>query len=111
MNDIAVDETIFEDYQRITGKRFRLSRDQAARVEAGTLTREQALRERFQEGLDSFKKREVRGSAWLDPNLTLENFNEKTGCRFRITPDQQARSLNREQAFQETLTTKRTEPC
>lgn len=106
MSDTAVDETSFEEYKRITGKRFRISTEQQKRG----LTREEALQERLASGdLKKFTKKEVSGSAWLDPELTLENFREKTGLRFRITPEQQARSLSREEAFQETLASKRSE--
>lgn len=34
-------------------------------------------------------------------DLTLENFSEKTGKRFRTTPSQKARGLTREEAFAE----------
>jgi hypothetical protein len=34
-------------------------------------------------------------------NLTLENFKERTGKRFRMTPDQKARDLTRLQALRE----------
>jgi len=35
--------------------------------------------------------------------LTLENFLEQTGHRFRMTAEQKARNLTRETAFQEFL--------
>jgi antirestriction protein ArdC len=34
-------------------------------------------------------------------SLTLENFSEVTGHRFRITRDQKARQISREDAFKE----------
>lgn len=96
-----------EEYTERTGKRFRLSRDQKRRFDAGEITREQALQERVTEGLEKFVKKSVPDSVWLDPELSLANYSDKTGIRFRKTLDQIARGLTREQAFQEILKEKR----
>jgi hypothetical protein len=97
----------FEEYTRLTGKRFRLSRDQQRRVATGEITREDALRERFASGLDEFVKKSIPDSVWLDPELSLANYSEKTGRRFRMTREQTTRNIGREAAFQEILSEKR----
>jgi hypothetical protein len=46
---------------------------------------------------------ETKQFSWDDPTLTLENYSEKSGQRFRCTKEQKERNLSREQAFQEKL--------
>lgn len=103
------EEISFESYERITGKRFKLTK---AEKTAG-LSREEALANRFNEGLEKYStpvpraKPPLSNEVWNDPELSLENFLEKTGRRFRISPDQKERGLSREQAFEETRNEKR----
>lgn len=68
-------------------------------------------------GLDKIKKRkpEVPLAVWTDPELTIENFEDKTfkatghKIRFRILKEQTARKLSRAEALAEIIASKRLE--
>ena len=70
----------FDEFRRITGRRFRLTPEESGRVKSGEATREQILQERFDAGLEPKQKTE---DFWNDPRLTLDNFKEIAGRRFR----------------------------
>lgn len=110
------DELTLNNFHEKTGFRFRVSNEQNARIEAKTLTREQALAEFVAGGgLERLKPRkpDVPDSIYLSDGLTLENFSERvkgaTGVarRFRMSREQcnrcEAGSLTREQALQEVI--------
>jgi hypothetical protein len=78
-----------------------------------TLTRDIAFQEFLSNGGPSRlqeRKPEVPVSVWLDPELTLENFDQKTleatghKIRFRIRKEQTARGLSRAAALAEVIT-------
>lgn len=114
MNSITTDLTVVNFTER-TGFRFRISREQKARIAAGTLTREGAFQEFLSSGgvdrLNKSRRPDVPLEVYLDPELTVENFSEKvkalTGVarRFRVSREQRARieagTLTREQALSE----------
>lgn len=68
-------------------------------------------------GLDKIKERkpEVPLAVWTDPELTIENFEDKTfkatghKIRFRILKEQTARKLSRAEALAEIIASKRLE--
>ncbi len=103
-NENAATETSpFEMYLSKFGRRFRLSKQDKA---AG-LSRDQAVMAALENGrelppiatvsvADSVAKEVL-----ADPTLTVDNFRERTGRRFRISTEQKSRGLTREQAFQE----------
>jgi hypothetical protein len=116
MNDLTID-----NFKERTGFRFRISKEQNARIEAGQLTRDQAFQEFLNNGgFDKMKSRrfEIPENVYSDPTLTLDNFSERvhsaTGRkhRFRMSREQSARfergELTREQAFAEMLAQHRT---
>ena len=94
----------FDEFRRITGRRFRLTPEESGRVKSGEATREQILQERFDAGLEPKQKTE---DFWNDPRLTLDNFKEIAGRRFRRNRDQAVRGLSRAEAFAETLAEKK----
>ena len=114
MNSTTTDLTI-DNFTERTGFRFRISREQKARIAAGTLTREGAFQEFLSSGgvdrLNKSRRPDVPLEVYLDPELTVENFSEKvktlTGVarRFRVSREQRARieagTLTREQALSE----------
>lgn len=102
------------EFEAQKGIRFRVTRDQHARIKAGTLTRELAFQEFVNSGGPerAAKKKaaaEVPISVWKDSQLTLENFSEKVRAatgharRFRVSSEQKERGLSREEAFTETV--------
>lgn len=110
------DELTLDNFRTRTGFRFRVSNEQNERIEAGTLTREQAFAEFLaSDGAAKLKPRkpEVPDSVYLSDGLTLENFSERvksaTGMarRFRMNREQCARNeqglLTREQALIEVI--------
>ena len=83
-----------------------------------SLSREQAFAEFLAAGgLERVqsKKPEVPTAVWLDPELTIVNFEEKTfkatghKIRFRILKDQTERKLSRAEALAEVVARKRAE--
>jgi len=110
-----------ENFTATTGFRFRISREQKARITAGTLTREQAFAEFIKSGgLDDLQKKrrpDIPDEVYLKPGLTVDNFAEHVAAaigvprRFRVSREQQARmdsgTLTREAALLETIEQKR----
>jgi hypothetical protein len=85
-------------------------------TDASQLTREGAFQEFVDKGLVtkiSERKPEIPTSVWLEPGLTLENFEERVfkatnhRIRFRILAEQKERNLTREQALGEIIALKR----
>lgn len=83
-----------------------------------SLSRERAFEEFLSAGgLEKVKnkKPEVPAAVWLDPELTIENFEDKTfkatghKIRFRILKDQTERKLSRAEALAEIVARKRAE--
>jgi len=110
------DELTLENFHEKTGFRFRVSNEQNERIEAGSLTREQAFAEFLASGGPAKlkpRKPEVPDSVYLSDGLTLENFSERvkaaTGVarRFRMNREQCKRhgegQLTREQALAEVI--------
>ena len=116
MNDLTLD-----NFTEKTGFRFRISREQKARIDAGTLTREAAFKEFLERGgLEELQKRsrpEIPDSLFLEDGLTLDNFDERVkalvgvGRRFRVSQEQKVRidagTLTREGALAEAIEQKR----
>lgn len=94
----------------LTGRRFRPTKEQSARINSGEITREQAFQEALANGWldrEPLKKDPIPQSFWLTEGLTLENFSEVSNRvlgktrKFRISKDQKDRGLSREEAFAE----------
>ena len=116
MQDLTLD-----NFTERTGFRFRISREQKARIDAGSLTREAAFREFLERGgLEELQKRsrpDIPDSVYLEDGLTLDNFAERVQAvvgvarRFRVSREQKARiadgSLSREGALAEVIAAKR----
>lgn len=107
--EVYMDENItLENFQKLTGRRFRMNREQSQRFKDGSLTREAAFQEFISNGgLNVKSKKELDLSTLEDPSLSLENFQERTGLRFRVSKDQSRRlssgEMTREEAFREFL--------
>ena len=112
------DDLTVENFTERTGRRFRVSREQHARIKAGTLTREEAFNEFLSNGGPQLSRpattvTSVPIEVFLEPGLTIETFSDvvkaKTGKprRFRVSSAQaeliKAGKLTREQAFSETV--------
>jgi len=106
------EELTLENYSERTGRRFRVNREQAERIKAGSLTREEAFQEFLANGgTPSTDSTPIPREVLEDPELTLDNFTdfvrERTGQsrRFRVSQEQSDRikagTLTREQAFAE----------
>ena len=116
MQDLTLD-----NFTERTGFRFRISRDQKARIDAGSLTREGAFLEFLERGgLEELQKRsrpDIPDSVYLEDGLTLDNFAERVqavvgvGRRFRVSREQKDRikdgTLSREGALAEVIAAKR----
>lgn len=115
---IQTQDYTLENFTERTGRRFRISREQKTRIEAGSLTREEAFNEFISNGglqltRSSSNISVIPPEVFLEPGLTLETFSSvvktKTGVarRFRVSSEQAARikagELTREQAFLETI--------
>jgi len=93
----------FDLYLSRFGRRFRLSKQDKA---AG-LSRDQAVLAALENGRTLVQlaaasvAESVSKEVLADPTLTVDNFRERTGRRFRISTEQKSRGLTREQAFQE----------
>jgi hypothetical protein len=92
-----------KEYEVREGTRFRRTRNQVQRG----LSREEAFQEFVAEGYRKSDQRSVRSiipdNVWQDPELTLNNFGDKSGGkRFRMTKKQKQAGLTRSQAFEET---------
>lgn len=109
-----------DNFTNQTGFRFRVSRDQKARIDAGEITREQAFQEFLSSGgLERLESRlpEIPDSVYLDPTLTLENFSERVEAaigvprRFRVNQSQANRialgDMTRAQALAEVVEQRR----
>ncbi len=110
-----------ENFTEQTGFRFRASKEQAAQIKSGTLTREQAFSDFLNNGglqrLQSKNQSNIPNEIYFQDGLTLENFGERTKAltgtarRFRVSTDQAQRIdaglLSREQALAETIAAKR----
>lgn len=121
MNVTTMSDLTIDNFNERTGFRFRISREQKLRIEAGTLTREAAFAEFLSNGgldrLQSGRRPEIPDEIFADPDLTVDNFSEKvkilTGIarRFRVSQEQNARieagTLTREQALAETVAAKK----
>ena len=114
------EQLTIENFTEKTGFRFRVSKEQAARIGDGQLTREQAFTEFIDGGgLKRLQDRRpsIPDSVYLDPDLTLENFSDKvlaatgTRRRFRVSREQFARikdgQLTREGALAEVVAQRR----
>lgn len=110
------DDLTIENFHSKTGFRFRVNNEQNERIEAGTLTREQAFAEFLASGGAAKlkpRKPDIPDSVYLADGLTVDNFSERvkaeTGVarRFRMSRDQCKRhedgQLTREQALQEVV--------
>jgi hypothetical protein len=110
-----MEELTLDNFLERTGLRFRVSNEQRAAIKAGTLTREAA----FQQALESgeLQKRvdeeTALRNAWDDPTLTLANFKDRTGRRFRLSRERakmvEAKLITREEAFAQTVAERRQE--
>lgn len=92
-----------KEYELRAETRFRRTRIQ---VERG-LSRQQAFEEFVKSGYQRSSQRTVRSiiseDVWQDPELTLDNFGERSGGkRFRMTKKQKEAGLSRSEAFEET---------
>lgn len=119
----TTDNLTLENYTQVTGRRFRVSRDQNERIAAGTLTREGAFQEFLEQGgPETVEKRtrpEIPLSVYLEEGLTIDNFAERVESvigvrrRFRVSREQSERidngTLTREGALQEVIEQKRRE--
>lgn len=103
-----------DEFSKQTGRRFRVTTEQAARIEAGTLTREVAFQEFLAAGgLEKVipRKQQIPDEFYLQEGLTADNFSERllaqTGIvrRFRISKDKAG--LTRDQALQEIIAAKK----
>lgn len=104
-----------QNFTEVTGRRFRVSRDQQERIAAGHFTREQAFQEFLANGgLDNVARESapsIPDAVFEREDLTLDNFGqvtlEVTGKtrRFRVSSSQSDRiragELTRAQAFAE----------
>ena len=110
------DDLTIDNFHARTGFRFRVSNEQFERIQAGTLTREQAFAEFLAAGGPAAlkpRKPETPDSIYLCDGLTVANFSERvqaaTGVarRFRMSREQCKRFkdgvLTREQALQEVI--------
>lgn len=118
MQDLTLD-----NFTERTGFRFRISRDQKALIDAGSLTREAAFTEFLgRGGLEELQKRsrpDIPDAVYLEDGLTLDNFAERVSAvvgvarRFRVSREQKARigsgTLTREGALAEVIEQKRRE--
>ena len=104
-----------ETFQQTTGMRFRVTREQKKLIDEGVMSREDAFQEALESGeiqrrIDAAQNAE---SFWADPELSMENFKEKSGRRFRLDRDRARRVKNneitRQEAFNELVSEKRTE--
>jgi hypothetical protein len=108
MEDLTLD-----NFLERTGLRFRVSNTQFELIKAGQLTREQAFQEALENG--DIQKRiaeeEALRNAWHDPTLTLGNFKERTGRRFRLNRERtqmvETKVITREEAFAQTVAERR----
>jgi len=104
-----------DNFLERTGLRFRVSREQNQQIKDGTLTREQAFQQALESGQiqERVEEAERLRNAWLDDDLTLANFEAKTGRRFRLDRERakmvQNKVLTREEAFAQTLQERRSE--
>lgn len=120
MNTSTSDLTL-ENFTEKTGFRFRISREQQAKINDKSLTREEAFREFLDGGglerLQQRSKPEVPDSVYLEDGLTIDNFSERvklatgTARRFRVSREQaqriEAGTITREQALLEIIEQKR----
>lgn len=109
MQEVSEQLTL-SNFTEKTGLRFRITKAQKARIDAGEMTRDDAFAEFVANGGPSRlsdRKPEVPLSVWLAPDLTLENFKDRTGRRFRRLKDQVQRGLSAQQAFEEIVAAKR----
>lgn len=115
-NNQATVHVTLANFTEVTGRRFRVTRNQRERIEANTLTREDALQEFIRNGgLDSAvnKTSQIPVEVWASEGLTQENFSERVEAltgnkrRFRMNRSQAARvnsgEITRKQAFEETV--------
>jgi hypothetical protein len=101
---MSEEKLTLNNFHEATGHRFRVTKEQHARILAGEITREQALQE-FIDGGGLKRMTEQRetipSSVLLDPSLTVENFRERTGRRFRRTKEQVSRGISPQEALAE----------
>lgn len=121
MNTATTTDLTIDNFTERTGFRFRVSREQKARIAAGTLTREGAFSEFLASDgpgrLQQSNRPEVPDEVYNDPTLTPDNFSEKvkaitgTSRRFRVSLEQKNRiaagTLTREQALAEVVASKK----
>lgn len=104
-----------DNFRVRTGLRFRVSNEQRVLIKSGTLTREEAFVYALESG--DLQKRVDQAvalrNAWIDSDLTLTNFREKTGRRFRLNRERtqlvESKVITREEAFAQTVLERRTE--
>lgn len=117
---ILTSDLTVDNFSESTGFRFRVSREQKARIDANELTREGAFQEFLASGgLERLQGRpqDIPDSIYLDPDLTVENFASKVEAiigkrrRFRVSREQKARvkagELTRTDALAEIVSAKR----
>lgn len=115
MKKISMDELTLENFLVQTGLRFRVSNHDAKLIEGGQLTREQAFQTALESGgLQKRVDQEVTlRNAWFDSDLTLANFKERTGRRFRLNRERtqlvESKVITREEAFAQTVLERRAE--
>ena len=106
------EELTLDNFTERTGRRFRVSREQNARIKAGSLTRQGAFEEFMANGgTNSSESNPIPISVLQDPEMSLDNFTkvvrERIGenRRFRVSSEQNTRiksgELTREEAFSE----------
>jgi hypothetical protein len=121
--DTSTENLTLENFYEKTGLRFKVTKEQQARISAGELTREQALQEfvnssALEKALSrkaaTDSRPDIPDEVFVDPDLNLSNYREKvaqyggpTSARFRRTKDQISRGLEPEEAFAEFLEQKR----
>lgn len=106
-------ELTLDNFLERTGLRFRVSSTQFELIKSGELTREQAFQDALASG--EIQKRVAEEmtlrSAWHDSTLTLANFKERTGRRFRLSRERtqmvDAKLITREEAFAQTVAERR----
>ena len=102
-----------EEFHKQTGMRFRVTQKQRAAIKAGTLTRDEAFQQAVDAGVIELRMNHASrtNDSWKDTTLTIDNFQEKTGRRFRLDSGRaklvRDKALTREEAFEQTVEEKR----
>lgn len=110
-----MEELTLNNFLERTGLRFRVNNEQHQLIASGELTREAAFQQALESG-DIQKRVDQEAAlrnAWLDLTLTLKNFTEKTGRRFRLSRERaqlvRSKVITKEEAFAQTVAERRQE--